>query len=491
MAVYVRNELEPYSEQMTVSTLSEFMTELLRKAQSVFLWLVLATKSLTNGIKNGDDERTLSDRLHGLPSQLQALYEAMWSRLNGDNAVYREIAAKYFRCLISHESKVDIGYVVDGKMRWTEVGVKSLAMISLLMKGKSQCNLESTPCEETLDTLTSLCDATAADLHIRCAGMLRIGEESVFESFRDKDYPQIPLEIFHLTRSVHFIHRTAHDFLVDTEAGQAILNYKSSTRASLDLRAKRLESWLCLAVFCSRFGLVLNFRSALQQCMLLEDVGAGQQIILRQATKIQDLWNRGVLGSYSKDLFLEYSIQIIFAYGLKSFEDVFLSRHIHPYTPEAMTAGLRDIAAESNGPAHQCPPVDLIKRMIALGGDPHAIGLSLLAQKASQEDQQPFQDLVNSLFDSQETLCIMGPKTLDLLEALHDLFSLDTSITVPSSLVGSIEEAALSDGLELLAQGDSLLFSAAGLNTVPLPSETEGCETVLTAVIKPARDGPI
>ncbi|KAF4994652.1 hypothetical protein FGRMN_5649 [Fusarium graminum] len=109
MAVYVLGKLEPYSDQMPVSTLTEFMTELLRKAQGVFLWLVLATKSLTNGIENGDDEKTLSDRLHGLPSELQALYEAMWSRLNGDNAVYREIAAKYFRCLVSPGWSMETG----------------------------------------------------------------------------------------------------------------------------------------------------------------------------------------------------------------------------------------------------------------------------------------------------------------------------------------------------------------------------------------------
>ncbi|KAF5667102.1 hypothetical protein FHETE_5805 [Fusarium heterosporum] len=647
MALYVFGELEPYSEHMPVSTLVRFMTKLVENAQGVFLWLVLVTKSLTNGIKNGDDEKTLSDRLHGLPSELQALYEAMWSRLNGDNTVYREIAAKYFRCHVSEKSFMLTGILVDGSVKWVAVYGSALVMISLVMRGKMHDKLESAQYEETLDALTSMCDATAADLEIRCAGMLRIDKESVLELFRD--YPQIPSEVFHLTRRIQFIHRTAHDFLVDTEAGQAILNYKSSTKDLIDLHVKRLESWLCLARFYSGFGLMLNFREVLQQCVRLEHAGTSQQIVLRLANKIHDYGDRGVLAYFPNDFYPKYSFQTVFAYSLKSFQDVFLSHYIRPNTPEAMSDGLRDIAAESNSLvwtlsfACKTPPVDLIEMMIALGGDPHAIGESLLSQRASQEglcvaerttafelflrgaiftsgftsgpphsvddltmffdmlypiaqacphwdrkilipckltthydntmssercpwevfmhfdktahlwvvheveikslfarllsmaeacdipthiykfhnianfstkpqgrirllgtsdlsiktgrsyrvvDQQPFEDLASSLFNPRGALSIMQTTTMDLLKVLKEFQPHHSSLTMPRAFVESLEEVTLSEGLELLAQEGLLLFNATGLNTVPLPSETEDPETDPTAISISTEDGP-
>ncbi|SCV33490.1 related to small s protein [Fusarium fujikuroi] len=95
MAVYVRKEFGKLPRKQSADLpLEQFTTKLLVKAQGVFLWLALASKSVTNGILNGDDQKTLSRRLEELPDELESLYQTMWKRLNGSKRVYRETAAR-------------------------------------------------------------------------------------------------------------------------------------------------------------------------------------------------------------------------------------------------------------------------------------------------------------------------------------------------------------------------------------------------------------
>ncbi|KAM0282310.1 hypothetical protein ACHAO9_010281 [Fusarium lateritium] len=130
MAFYLHNELSRLPKTVSSSVSKAFKTTLLRKAQGVFLWLVLATKSLTNGIENGDDEETLHSRLEELPAELEALYEAMWLRLGGNNRVYRETAAKYFNCVISGGWDSLI-YIHGSDIIWNTGDTPTLAHLSL------------------------------------------------------------------------------------------------------------------------------------------------------------------------------------------------------------------------------------------------------------------------------------------------------------------------------------------------------------------------
>ncbi|KAF4438638.1 small s [Fusarium acutatum] len=102
MALYLQKEFEKLPKEQSADLPLGYFTEtLLEKAQGVFLWLALATKSVFSGIMNGDDQETLSKRLKELPDELEALYQTMWQRLNGSNRVYRETAARYFRFVIA------------------------------------------------------------------------------------------------------------------------------------------------------------------------------------------------------------------------------------------------------------------------------------------------------------------------------------------------------------------------------------------------------
>lgn len=72
------------------------LSNMVSKAEGVFLWLYLATGSLLRGWENGDDMTELESRLEALPGGLSELYADMWSRLNEDSAVYHKVAAEYF-----------------------------------------------------------------------------------------------------------------------------------------------------------------------------------------------------------------------------------------------------------------------------------------------------------------------------------------------------------------------------------------------------------
>lgn len=99
MTRFALKELKTFlvSERLSVETHRRLSEEVVEKSQGVFLWLYLVIRSLKSGIRNGDSEKMLLDRLHELPSELEQLYADMWQRLNENHSVYRKTAAKYFQ----------------------------------------------------------------------------------------------------------------------------------------------------------------------------------------------------------------------------------------------------------------------------------------------------------------------------------------------------------------------------------------------------------
>ncbi|KAH7233063.1 hypothetical protein BKA59DRAFT_446560 [Fusarium tricinctum] len=378
MAIYIHNELDPFSAQISSLIFEQFKDILLQKAQGVFLWLFLATNSLTNGIENCDDEKVLFDRLKELPGELEDLYKAMWLRLGANNQVYRETATKYFNCVVYGGWDYDIS--CSDSSTWIGNHTPSLAHLSLVTRTRSQILFPPRPQKEDLKWLNILCDRTADDIKSRCAGMLRIGSQSV--DIGDEEI-HFPSEILPLTRPVEFIHRTAHDFLVDTESGQAILNYKTDARALLNLHIELAQSWLYLVGFYSQSvaGFVQRFRLVIKQYMRLEDEGASKSAILSMLSVIENLYEAGVMSFDTYRGYLDPPLEVIFGYYFACFEDTLLSHCVRPDTTDLLTTTLQGIAVEDGYRGGLETPVKLIQKMIELGGDPHAIGTGPMLQK--------------------------------------------------------------------------------------------------------------
>ncbi|PNP76046.1 hypothetical protein FNYG_10604 [Fusarium nygamai] len=102
MLQFVRDrfrQLLPNS-QVSRKRSQDLRRELVDKAQGVFLWLHLATRSIIEGIENDDSEDMLFARLNALPGDLKNLYVDLWHRMNAKSPVYAETARRYFRYVL-------------------------------------------------------------------------------------------------------------------------------------------------------------------------------------------------------------------------------------------------------------------------------------------------------------------------------------------------------------------------------------------------------
>ncbi|KAH7323087.1 hypothetical protein B0I35DRAFT_192971 [Stachybotrys elegans] len=190
------------------------INELLTKAQGSFLWIHLASKSLWDGMQNGDSEDMIEKRLHALPPELDELYADMWKRLNRDEPIYRTAAAGYLLLMIS---MVRYGQMW---MQDLEAILGGVCMLHMMFANEPalEDDLLEDRCLLTLDEAIRRCEKLQRSIQVQCAGLLDI------KCNKNSPWREHP-EFAPVTPIVDFIHRTAYDFLVDTEAGQTILSY--------------------------------------------------------------------------------------------------------------------------------------------------------------------------------------------------------------------------------------------------------------------------
>lgn len=84
--VYVNEMLVSNENMLALSTYDPdkaegITTEIVTKAQGVFLWVILVVRSLLNGLMNGDRISELEHRLKELPSDLKRLYRYMFDAI--------------------------------------------------------------------------------------------------------------------------------------------------------------------------------------------------------------------------------------------------------------------------------------------------------------------------------------------------------------------------------------------------------------------------
>ena len=99
MIVFVLNKLRPLLPNKP-ELCRRLRKDLVKKSQGAFLWLNLAIQSLVEGIENDDPEASLLSRVDALQDDLETLYIDIWQRLNANNSIYRQTAARYFRYVL-------------------------------------------------------------------------------------------------------------------------------------------------------------------------------------------------------------------------------------------------------------------------------------------------------------------------------------------------------------------------------------------------------
>ncbi|KAF5011642.1 hypothetical protein FDECE_2265 [Fusarium decemcellulare] len=189
---------------------------IVQKSDGVFLWAVLVSKSLVRGVENGDSNDELLQRLDSMPSDLMALYKDMWLRLNEDHKIYKTTSCWYFNIILvwmDESTRRAIPYLRDGLVSVFEV----MAATDVAFSEQFSERLD----ELSTNELERRCRQTANSVVIRSAGLLQVVQrepESIFS------YDPDPYEsaVVYSRMTVGFVHRTARDYLVETEDGRSI-----------------------------------------------------------------------------------------------------------------------------------------------------------------------------------------------------------------------------------------------------------------------------
>jgi hypothetical protein len=393
MTDFVRKELAPFLSSNTISTEihKTFTLRLVAKAQGVFLWLYLATRSVTTGLQSDDSETMLLARLKEMPSELTQLYTDMWQRLNDNNPVYRGIAARYFTyALAKPHYIVPIFPEVGFPSGFPEVWQPTLFQIACAERAEAAKEFLSTKNAITWTAVKHVCEQATTSIEHRCAGLLRVVQRSgrgrtiksairashgkILDDSNGTD--EVEAAIF---GSVVFIHRTAHDFLKDTETGQDILKFASLTQRERDFHL--LKGLLCLLRFLhSEYGLMGRSTTIFGKVIHLYKSGDDrQQEEMTEFLKtLQDIYRTGAIGS-DRELWQPQAPFLSHLTDHRELDDYVIASLSRTCSKTLATDILReawdpDLSLYYNN--GKSPSLRLIEAMISLGGDPHIYGVN-------------------------------------------------------------------------------------------------------------------
>lgn len=211
-------------------------------ADGVFLLVALAVRSLKAGLVKGDGPKELDQRLHALPSDLTTLYNSMWDRLGDEKEIYQRDAARYINLLRTDLAQPFLmSNDIDEPLHERE---NSLIVILLAYdRSLSQRILKGyNDSRHTIsrDTLSHHLNRQRIGLEARCAGLVEVRNgPSGYDPDRDRTLDWYDDRL-------HFIHRSAQDFILNQSGPERLLDKDDSTG---DMRLNSL-ALAHLAVCC-------------------------------------------------------------------------------------------------------------------------------------------------------------------------------------------------------------------------------------------------
>ncbi|KAJ4201608.1 hypothetical protein NW767_006695 [Fusarium falciforme] len=209
----IQNDLEKYATQalseasahanLDSGDIRTIINQIVWASDGVFLWTVLVSNSLSRGLRNGDSRNELFQRLDSLPRDLEGLYLDMWLRQNGDDEIYRESSAKLlYLCLVGLGWKEKPGFGLTPTVLQLMAAMDDEGPEDHLIHRRY-------PVEE----LRIRCQTTVKMIQVRSAGLLEVYDVYGMSQL-DPDYEAI------FDDRIRFIHRSAQDFLTDTQQGR-------------------------------------------------------------------------------------------------------------------------------------------------------------------------------------------------------------------------------------------------------------------------------
>jgi hypothetical protein len=200
-------------EESNPSGAASLVRNIVTKANGVFLWVRIVTKSLLDGLRNRDEILDLQRRLDVLPPDLDALYSHMIDHID---PLYVVQASQIFQIF-------DVASDLDLPLSILELELAVSADYPTATSKSSKATQTMTNSE-----IFERCDRMAAHLKSRCEGLLEVhdvrdknresieGDEATELSYDDEASARIREEVgtrLRVPGKVSYLHRTVQDFL--------------------------------------------------------------------------------------------------------------------------------------------------------------------------------------------------------------------------------------------------------------------------------------
>ncbi|KAI4220349.1 MAG: hypothetical protein L6R36_007688 [Xanthoria steineri] len=285
MEICIRTTLEETRARCRPASISnryfEWIVEaIVSKADGVFLWVHYALSSLVRGMRKEDTFGDLLRQIDRLPSGMHQLYLQMWNRLNEDKQLYQEQAADYFSYAAESTEERPISLfelLVALYPQWQNIilsGLEPQDPIRLsrdcvalkthvitrsagLLEFSTELDIED---GYNLSIASSRSTETTSHKDFGAHSLSDQDDRSLFDSAVDGHVKKIkrinsqngdllrvepshngtPLAV-HYRSKLKYLHRTARDFLMDTEDGQKLSGNPSGfpvVRSNNILRAR-------------------------------------------------------------------------------------------------------------------------------------------------------------------------------------------------------------------------------------------------------------
>ncbi|EWG53222.1 hypothetical protein FVEG_11696 [Fusarium verticillioides 7600] len=244
---YTENRLEVSG--LNSKDRSRLLSEVVQKADGVFLWVVLAVNSLNQAIRSGGTNE-FEERLAQTPSDLHDLLIDMWNRPRDDaKLLTHSIEASRFFSLVLAATDIDtdICYSLGHSEILALYSMRSSIVMATALEDQPFISILREGREIQAKELEARCARVEARLRLVCRGLLEV--TTPYDN--DEIYACAGDEALwgYVLKRVDFIHRCAFDFITDTQFGReclALCHWSSIEQAERLLAGHLVKSrFLC------------------------------------------------------------------------------------------------------------------------------------------------------------------------------------------------------------------------------------------------------
>ncbi len=219
---YVSDKLYPLVKRNSAKEIYATFDTIVHKAEGVFLWVELVVKDLINGLRNDDTLGQLRERLDSMPSAIEDLYTHMLSNID---KVYETQAAKLFRMALLNLT--DSLLVLALALFRPSKDISDIGLSDMIAYSEGARKRIPTICagllEVNLWNRYLITGNTRAE-RIRGGTLYNVNPSLSLTIQYAESSELADVELLRNHTHIEFIHRTARDYLQQSEQGKRFLD---------------------------------------------------------------------------------------------------------------------------------------------------------------------------------------------------------------------------------------------------------------------------